>query len=179
MIARNARLLAVGHVTKAHGTKGELFVWPLTDHTEDVFAEGMMLQVADEDGVTDVSDTLTVARARGFKRGLLVLFDGIADRDAAEAYSGRYLYASSAVLAPPGEDEVYYHDLVGLRVETVAGEDVGMVRRVFEMKPADQLEIEGQDGVLRLVPLIRPIVQAVDVEQGRVVIDPPPGLLEL
>ncbi len=171
--------LAVGTVTRAHGTKGEVFVWPLTDDVETVFAEGAQLGLGDEDGMAPDAETVRIARARGFKRGLLVLFDGITDREGAEPYRGRYLYAARSALTPPAEDEAYYHELVGLAVETVEGERVGTVRQVFEMRPADQLEVEGPVGVRRLVPLIRPILHAIDVAGGRVVIDPPPGLLEL
>ena len=179
MADREPEVLAVGHVTRAHGTKGELFVWPLTDDAADVFVEGRVLRPGGEDGVAGDSAALQVANARAFKRGLLVLFEGITGRAAAERYSGCYLYAPREVLAPPAADEVYYHELVGLTVETVAGRHVGRVRQVFEMRPADQLEVEAQDGTCRFVPLMRPIVQEIDLERGRVVIDPPPGLLEL
>jgi len=179
MAAHEPDVLAVGRVTKAHGTKGELFVWPLTDDAAEVFVEGRVLQCGGEDGVAGEAGTLRVARARGFKRGLLVLFEGIADRDAAERYSGCYLFAPRDVLAPPAEGEVYYHELVGLAVETIAGLHVGTVRQVFEMRPADQLEVVAEDGTCRFVPLMRPIVQEIDLERGRVLIDPPPGLLEL
>lgn len=170
--------LLVGRITKAHGTKGELYVWPHTDRAAEVFAPGRVLMVGDEDGSLS-DDVLVVERVREFKRGLLVGFEGIADRDTADPHGGRFLFAPRIELTAPAEDEFYYHDLVGLEVVTVAGEVVGTVREVFETSPADLLAVEFADGGRRFVPLTKPIVQGIDVEGGRLVIDPPPGLLEL
>lgn len=168
----------VGHITKAHGTKGELFVWPHTDDAEDVFAPGRELILGDEAGVA-TDEVVVVERVRGFKRGLLIAFERIPDRNAAEPLGGRYLLARSEELAAPAEDEVYYHDLVGLEVVTVAGERVGVVREVFETSPADLLSVEFASGETRFIPLTKPIIVSIDVGEGRLVIDPPAGLLEL
>jgi 16S rRNA processing protein RimM len=170
--------LVVGQITKVHGTKGELFVWPHTDDAEAVFAPGRALILGDEAGVV-TEDMVVVERVRAFKRGLLVGFEGIGDRTEAEPLVGRYLLAPSAELAGPAEDEVYYHDLVGLAVVTLGGEAVGTVREVFETSPADLLDVEFEDGERRFIPLTKPIVVSVDVAAGQIRIDPPAGLLEL
>lgn len=173
-----AEHLVVGRIVKVHGTKGELFVWPETGDVAEVFSIGRVLTVGDEEGgLTD--EQLVIERVRDFKRGLLAGFEGIADRNAAEPLIGRYLLAPRSELAGPAEDEVYYHDLVGLEVVTVAGEVIGKVREVFETAPADLLDVEFANGNRRFVPLTKPIVRTVDVAGGRLVIDPPPGLLEL
>jgi 16S rRNA processing protein RimM len=170
--------LVVGQITKVHGTKGELFVWPHTDDTESVFAPGRQLVLGDAEGER-TDDVVVIERVRDFKRGLLVGFEGVADRDAAQPLTGRYLLAPAEELSAPEEDEVYYHDLVGLEVVTVAGEVVGTVRAVFETSPAVLLDVEFVSGESRFLPFTRPIVVAVDVSAGRLTIDPPPGLLEL
>ncbi|HEU5208572.1 MAG TPA: ribosome maturation factor RimM [Longimicrobiales bacterium] len=172
--------LVVGHLAKAHGTKGELFVWPLTDAPEDVFLEGMELVLGDEDGALDsAADPLVVEQSRPFKRGELVKFEGVDDRNAAELLTGRYVLAAREALAPLEEDEVYYHELLGLTVVTEGGTQVGTVREVYEMEPSDMLEVKSSDGKLHLVPFSARIVRQVDVAGGRIVIDPPQGLLEL
>lgn len=172
--------LVVGHLARPHGTKGELFVWPLTDEPEDVFVEGVELRLGDEDGVLDeTADALVVEWSRPFKRGELVKFAGVDDRNDAQTLAGRYVLAERAALAPLEEDEVYYHQLLGLAVETTDGTPVGIVREVYETEPAHLLEVKAPDGKLRLVPFAARIVRQLDVAGGRLVIEPPEGLLDL
>ena len=155
-------------------------MWPLTDRADHVFAAGNALRLGDPEGtMPDDAPTVVVAGMRWFKRGVLVQFEGVADRDAAEALAGRYLLAPRTTLSAPATGEVYYHDLLGLTVVTVAGDEIGRVREVFEARPVDLLEVENDDGHRRLMPLSQPIVQEIDVVGGRIVIDPPPGLLDL
>jgi 16S rRNA processing protein RimM len=172
--------LVVGHVSKPHGTKGELFIWPLTDRPDEVFAAGSELLVASDDGQPDAAaGMLVVERARAFKRGRLVKFEGLEDRGAVEAWAGRYLVVPIDRVAALEEGEVFYHQLLGLDVVTVDGERVGVVREVYETEPAHLLEVVAEGGRKHLIPFARRIVKVVDVAGGRLVIDPPPGLLEL
>lgn len=172
--------LVVGHVAKAHGTKGELFVMPLTDSPDEVFAEGASLLLGNADGeLDDESTEVVIEESRPFKRGELLKLAGIEDRTAAELLAGRYLLAPTAALVPPAEGELYYHQLLGMQVVTTDGERVGRVREVFEAQPADLLEVKADDGRLHLIPFAERIVRSVDVAAGRLVIEPPPGLLEL
>ncbi|HEX6133098.1 MAG TPA: ribosome maturation factor RimM [Longimicrobiales bacterium] len=171
--------LVVGHVTKAHGTKGELFVWPLTDRPEVVFAPGRELLVGDEDGVVDDDAPLVaVESARPFKRGLLIKFEELKTREDADELAQRYLLLPADLLPPLEEGEFFYHQLLGMTVETVAGVQVGHVREVYETEPHHLLEVEG-DGRRHLIPFAARIVREVDTGANRIVIDPPAGLLEL
>jgi 16S rRNA processing protein RimM len=108
--------LAVGHLNKAHGTKGELFVWPLTDHPESVFAPGVILYLGAEEG--DAPDltrpSLIVTGVRPFRRGFLLSLEGIGDRDAAEAIQGSYVLLPTRELEALDEGEVFYHQLLGM-----------------------------------------------------------------
>ena len=172
--------LVVGHVTKAHGTKGEVFVWPLTDRPDESFAEGRTLLLGDERGeLGEDSEELVVERSRPFKRGQLVKFDGFDDRTAVEELGGRYLLVPFEVLGELEEGEAFYHQLLDAEVVTVDGEVVGKVREVFETEPAHLLEVKSPSGKLHLIPFAERIVKRVDAEAGRIVIKPPPGLLEL
>jgi 16S rRNA processing protein RimM len=173
--------LVVGHVSKPHGTKGELFVWPLTDHVAEVFAEGRALLVGDQQGNLDpeYEAPLTVESTRAFKRGVLLKFEGHEDRNAVDEFAQRYLLAPVEDLIPPAEDEVYYHQLLGLKVVTSEGQTVGNVREVYETFPAQMLEVKNEAGKIHLIPFAERIVKKVDVASGEIVIKPPPGLLEL
>jgi len=167
-------------VTKPHGTRGEVFVWPLTDRPEEVFAPDRQLIVGDEQGnAVSGEPELEIERVRPFKRGLLVKFRGLADRNAVEFLAQRYLLAPMEALAPLDEDEVFYHQLLGMEVVTVEGEVVGRVREVYETEPTHLLEVEGAEKRLHLIPFAERIVREIDVDGGRMVIEPPAGLLDI
>ncbi|HEY8468696.1 MAG TPA: ribosome maturation factor RimM [Longimicrobiales bacterium] len=175
------RHLVVGHISKPHGTRGEVFVWPLTDDPEGVFAVGEEVRVAEPDGAPEPDEEwqpLAVERRRSFKRGLLVKFEGLDDRNAVEPLAGRYILKPIEELAPLEEGEVFYHQLLDAEVVTVDGQVVGRVREVFETEPAHLLEVKGDDK-LHLIPFTERIVKEIDVERKRLVIEPPAGLLEI
>ena len=171
--------LVVGHINKAHGTRGELFVWPLTDHPESTFASGVLVFLASEGGERpDPSQpVLTIEGVRPFRRGYLVRFAGVADRTQAEALRGRYLLRPRNELREPEEGEVFYHQLLGMRVVTTSGEELGEIVEVYELHPADLLEIRGPRGLIHL-PFLASLVRSTDPEEGLMIVEPPEGLLE-
>jgi len=174
------RFLVVGHVSKPHGIKGDLFVSPLTDHPGSSFAPGVVLLLGtdDSDGPDPDLPPLRVASARPFRTGWLVSFGGVDDRSQAELLRGRYLLRPADDLEPLADGELFYHQLLGMRVVTVDGVDVGKVTEVFELAPSDLLEVTGEGGQ-RLIPFADHVVVEVDADEGTLVIDPPPGLLDL
>ena len=172
--------LAVGHLTRAHGLLGELVVTSLTDHPEGSFAPGVVLRPGDATGLVPDPDLppLRVVAARPFKDGFIVEFGGVETRSEAEALRGRYLLRETSELEPPAEGEYWHHQLVGLEVFTAEGRRLGTVRTIYEIGPSDLLEVAGE-GREHLIPFREGIVLEVDVEGGRMVVDPPEGLLEL
>jgi 16S rRNA processing protein RimM len=172
--------VVVGHVSKPHGTKGEIFIWPLTDHPDRTFAPGVELRVADGSGERpDPSvEALRVREARGYRKGTLVSFDGIHDRDAAATYHGRYLVRPFAEVEPRADDELFYHELLGLTVVTDTGEEVGEVLEVYPLRPSDLIEVSRGDGTI-LIPFRKELVTGWDLAARRLVISPPKGLLDL
>jgi 16S rRNA processing protein RimM len=178
-VGRAPDYLVVGHLSKPHGTRGELMIWPLTDRPDEVFVPGRRLVLGTETGeVSDPRTEVAVTESRPFRRGVLVRLEGVESRTAAEALVARYVLLAAEELGEPGEDELYYHQLLGLMVVTQAGDEVGRVREVYETEPHHLLEIRGAERV-HLVPFSREIVRMVDLEAGRLVIEPPEGLLEL
>lgn len=172
--------LVVGQLSKVHGISGELLVWPLTDHPESTFAPGVMLYLGEEIGrdVRSSGVQVEILEARAYRKGYLVRLQGIQTRNEAEELRGRYLLRPLGEVADLREGEMFYHQLLGMEVVTVSGERVGRVVEVYELQPADLLAVRGPGG-LRHIPLVESVVQEVDVEGGRMVIDPPDGLLEL
>ena len=179
-MAQQPTHLVVGHVSRAHGTRGEVYVSPLTDHPESVFAPGVVLRVAVEDGEQPDPDVqpLRIESVRPFRDGVLVVFDTVPDRNAAERLRQRYLVAPLSELSELESGELFYHQLLGMRVRTVDGNEVGEVQEVYELQPAHMLEVRGPGGTV-LIPLTDRIVREVDAEAGWMVIDPPEGLLDL
>lgn len=172
--------LVVGHISKPHGTKGELFVMPLTDRPGDVFAAGRELFLGDEEGAVSADASIVVVESsRAFKRGLLVKLREVEGRDDADPLAGLYFLLPVDALPPREEGEFFYHELLGLHVVTVGGDEVGRVREVFDTEPHHLLEVEAPDGKVRLIPFAERIVREVDAGNRRLVIDPPEGLLDL
>ncbi|MSR35979.1 MAG: ribosome maturation factor RimM [Gemmatimonadetes bacterium] len=178
-MSQEPAFLAVGRVRKPHGTRGELFVDSLTDHPGDVFVSGVVLRPGDADGrAPDPALTpLLIEFSRPFQNGWLVTFEGVEDRDAADLLRGRHLMLERERLPDLAPGEVFYHQLPGMEVFNTAGDRIGRVSEVLELRPADLLEVRTGKGVV-LVPFIEPIVRELDVVGRRIVIDPPEGLLD-
>jgi 16S rRNA processing protein RimM len=167
--------LVVGRIARAHGITGEVAVDVRTDSPELRFAPGARVE-------TDPAERgpLTIRRTRWHSGRLLVVFDEVDDRTAAEALRGTLLVADSSTSSGSGDpDEFWDHELVGLAAVTVTGAALGAVEDVLHPAGADLLVIRGGDGREILVPFVSAIVTDVDVKLGRLVVNPPEGLLEL
>ena len=185
--------IAVGQIVRAHGIRGEVIVAVRTDEPDVRFAPGSVLGAEPPD-----RGPLTVAAARWHSGRLIVAFAGIGDRTAAEGLRGTLLILDSAQIPPVADpDEFYDHELIGLGVVTAAGERVGVVadvlhhgqdllviRRDGAPGAPGRASVRGPAGPAApaadeaLVPFVGAIVTDVDVAAGRLVIDPPPGLLD-
>lgn len=167
--------LVVGRVARAHGVGGEVAVEVRTDSPDVRFVIGARID-------TDPPERgpLTVRRTRWHSGRLLVVFDEIADRDAAEALRGTLLVADSSTSpAVSDPDEFWDHQLLGLAAVTADGERLGTIDEVLHGPGGDVLVVRDQTDRELLVPFVAAIVPEVDVAAGRVVVDPPEGLLEL
>jgi 16S rRNA processing protein RimM len=165
--------VVVARIGKAHGLRGEVTVQVLTGAPDERFVPGATF-------TTEPSSAgpLVLRSARDNNGILLLGFEQTTDRNGAEALRGIKLLADA--LADDGDDEEWFErDLVGLKVVTVGGVEVGEVT-ALESRPAqDLLLVRLTDGREALIPFVTAIVPEVDIEGGRVVVDPPPGLLDL
>ncbi len=119
---------------------------------------------------------LKLTKVRLIGKSIVGEFEGIADRNAAEALRGAELHVPRQRLPRPDADEFYHVDLIGLEARTVGGELLGTVRAVSDFGAGDLLEIDGENSIL--VPFTRAVVPEIDFDAGTLTIDPPPGLLE-
>jgi 16S rRNA processing protein RimM len=168
--------LVVGRVAKPHGVHGEIAVEVRTDDPELRLAAGAALATEPAS-----AGPLTITGRRWHKGQLLVTFEGVDDRDEADELRGTLLVVDSGDLEDIDDpDEFRDHQLIGLSVVNVAGEPVGAVRDVLHYGQ-DTLVVAGSGkraGAEILVPFVAAIVPEVDLETGRLVIDPPAGLLD-
>ena len=158
-----AERLVVGLVRGVHGLAGAVRVEVLSDEPER-FAPGSVLQREDDDA------PLTVAWRQADGPGLLVRFREIASREGAEALRGAYLVAEAAATALP-EGAAWWHEVVGARVTTTAGVELGAVVDLFRSGGGEVLVVEGGVRGEVLVPLVSGIVVEFSPQEGRVLVD--------
>lgn len=163
--------LMIGRVIKSHGIRGELSVEATTDEPEIRFAVGEVLK--GKQGKKE--HELTIKSVRAHKGRLLITFEEVKDRTAADSLRGTQFFA--APLEDPEDDGFYDHELEGLRV-IHAGKDVGVVTGVTHGPAQSLLEVD-LDGKQALIPFVEDIVPEVDLDQGELTITPPEGLLDL
>lgn len=170
--------LVVGRVVKAHGVTGELTVEVRTDDPRGRFVRGAVLRGRPYKGGVEREYVIESVRTHGDR--LLVRFDGVADRDAADALRGTVFLVDSADLPPIEDpDEFYDHQLEGLTVITTAGDEVGTVAEVLHTAAGELLAVRTAEGAEVLVPFVSAIVLSVSLDEQLITIDPPDGLLEL
>ena len=165
--------VVVARIGKAHGLRGEVTVQVLTGAPDERFVPGATF-------VTEpvAAGPLVLRSARDHNGILLLGFEHTDDRTGAEALRGIKLLAEA--LEDDGDEDAWYErDLVGLKAVTVGGDEVGEVT-ALESRPAqDLLVLRLTDGRQARVPFVTAIVPEVDIAGGRVVLDPPAGLLDL
>jgi 16S rRNA processing protein RimM len=164
----------VGRIARAHGIRGQVIVNPDTDFPEERFQPGAKVFV--ERGGTVEPLTLTTARLQNGRP--VIGFEGVETMNDAEALAGLELRVPADWLAPLPDGTYYRHDLIGCRVETRAGEPVGIVQDVEGTAHGSRLVVaDGRGDVL--IPLASEICVAIDLAARRIVVDPPEGLLDL
>ena len=174
--------IIVGRVRKAHGIRGEVVVESITDAPDAVFASGRRVFAGTAAG--DLSPNrleLHVGSVRPFNEGLLVGFAEVPDRNAAESWRGRYLLLPVDELPPPDEDEVYMHDLVGMRVELAGGTPVGTVEEIYELPQGLAIDVRRaapRETETVMLPYDERIIASVDKAARVIVVTPPEGLIE-
>ena len=153
-------MLEVGRIAKPHGVRGEV-VLDLTTERSERAAVGSVLHA-------DGHGPLTITASRPHQGKWIVAIEGVHDRTGAEALHGAVLRAEPI----DDPDELFAHDVIGAAVVDTAGTACGTVESIQANPAADLLVLD--DG--NLVPVVFVVERRAD---GTVVIDPPPGLLQL
>jgi len=166
--------VVVGRIGRPHGVRGDVTVEPRTDEPDRRLAPGVAL-------VTDSTShpVLTVDTSRWHSGRLLLHFEEVSSRSDVESLRGTLLSVDVDPDERPADpDEFYDHQLVGLSVVLTDGSSVGVVSEVGH-GAQDLLIVTRPEGGTALIPFVTAIVPVVDLDAGRVVVDPPAGLLDL
>lgn len=164
-------LVCIGRVSEVHGLSGELKVHAVTDDPE-YYTALSAVYLDTPRGLRRMD--VECFRAQG--SGWAVRLAGVNSRATAEALKGAEVLVEPGQVKPLAQDEYFTRNLIGCRVATAAGRDVGTVQDVLESAAQPLLQVLGPAGEV-LVPMVAGIVTAVDVLTRSVTIDPPPGLL--
>jgi 16S rRNA processing protein RimM len=164
----------VGRIGRAHGLKGEVGIEVRTDEPDRRFAVGGTLVT-----VSRPPRTLTIAGTRWHSGRLLIKFEDVPDRTAAESLRNLEVQAEVAEDERPEDpDEFYDRELIGLKVRTTEGDEAGEVIDVVHLPSQDLLEVRRPAGNAVLVPLVEELVPSIDLDAGYVVVADRPGLLD-
>ena len=164
--------ILLGVVAAPHGVRGLVRI---RSFTEDPMAIATYGALSDETG----SKRYRVEALSTVKGAVLARIEGVADRTAAEAVRGLRLYVERSVLPATAEREWYEADLIGLPAVGRDGRDWGKVIAFHDFGAGRTMEVSG--GVASrssvMLPFTDEVVPEIDVEGGKIVVDPPAGLL--
>ncbi|NPB09204.1 MAG: 16S rRNA processing protein RimM [Thermodesulfobacteria bacterium] len=175
--SRHGKKVPVARIARAHGMKGEVRILPYLVQNVELLRQ---LPCFYRRKGRDCFEKLVPESIRSAPRGgFLVKFGEIDTRDEAEALHGQELFADLKDFPPPEEDEYYVFELVGLKVELPDGEVVGEVVGLMPVGPYELLEVRRPDGKTVYLPMVDEVIREIDLEQGKIVISPTEGLLEV
>ncbi len=157
-------IVLLGHISAAHGIRGEVVVKSYTDNPVDIGAYGPLSDV-------DGGHSFELSRLRVTKKGVIARIVGITDRNAAEALRGTKLYIARDKLPPPGEDEIYHADLIGLTALRCDGTEAGEIVAIQNFGAGDLLEIRLKGSRrTEFVPFTEDFVPELNPATGRVIV---------
>ena len=156
----------MARIGAAHGTTGEVRLWPFTGDPKAVGRYGVL--------ETTDGRTIEFESMRPTKGFFIARIKGVADRNGAEQLRNADLFVPRDRLPAPAKDEYYYADLIGLAAADTQGRAIGTVIAIHDFGAGDLLEIVPPGGgETMLLPFTAAVVPEVDIAAGRIVLDPP------
>lgn len=170
--------VVLGHVARPHGVHGALVITSYTDRPE-LILKGDNLTLCSPDG--RARRPIESLKGKEAAQGLIVKIKNITTREAAGALKGWSLTMARENLPEAEGEEVYWADLMGLEVKTSGGLYLGRVEHLMDAGAGLILVVmdPGEPGQELLIPFQEEFLVELDLEKGWLIIDPPPGLLEL
>lgn len=165
--------LLLGKVTKAHGLRGEVKILSFSGQPGNFHGYRELVLVS-SDGT--LSPALTLERVRAQGKTAIVKFGSLNERQEAEAVEGMGVLLKKELLPDLTDDEYYWYQFKGKKVIDITGQTVGRVANLFNNGAQDILVVRSNDNEI-LIPVTKSIF--VQETADALIIDPPPGLLEL
>jgi len=167
-------LIPVGKITATHGIRGLLKIHSFSGTSESLRVGGSVL-IKNRTGILNTLELKSIASSGG---KLLVGFNGLDDINQAQVLVGSEICLLRNQLPEPEDDEYYWCDLIGLRVATVEGVDLGVIEEIFEAGSSDIYVVRGAEREY-LIPAIADVISSVDLKNGQMLVSPLEGLLDL
>lgn len=166
-------ILDIGKIVNTHGVKGEVKVMPFTDDQE---------RYSDLKWVYTEKDNklekLYIQSVKYLKQMVIVRFKGIDDMTAAEALKGAVLKVDRENAVKLPKDSFFICDIIGLNVQDDAGKSLGILKDVIKTGSNDVYVVKGEDQKEILVPALKSVVKEISIEDKRIVVSLPEGLIE-
>lgn len=167
-------MFVVGKIINSHGIKGEVKVQQITDFPE-------RFQIGNTIYITDQEENLIPLKIDGFrshKNNLLLHFKGYNSINDIEPLKGKELKINEDQQEELGENEFYYHEIIGCKVITTENEELGMIESILSPGANDVWVVRGNNNQEILIPYIEPVVKHVNIEDKKVTIELMEGLIE-
>lgn len=164
----------VGKIVNTHGLNGEVRVISKTDFAEERYQKGnhLYLFVNEKEPIQ-----LTIKSHRKHKNFDLLTFEGYENINAVEKWKNNLLKITEDQLTDLDEGEYYFYEIVGCKVITTAGEEIGVVKEILTPGANDVWIVKGEKGKEYLIPYIDEIVMNINVKEKVITIEPMEGLL--
>lgn len=164
-------LILIGRISKPHGIKGGVRAISYAD-SPDIYRSIPCIHLKKKDKTIG---TLEISSVSNVKGAVILNFNEIKCRDDVEDILGCELYIERSFLPPPSEDEYYHVDLIGLDVITTGDQLLGKIAEVMQTGGSDVFVVKNGK-VEHLIPAIKEVVKKIDINGGKVVIEPMEGM---
>ncbi len=176
-------ILLVGKILRCHGVKGKVLVRSMTDFPERFEPGSRLLLGHDESDLVPVVVVASSIHKGQFLVTLSGTTDGsdVDDRELMDprTLEGKSLFIPGDDLVDTEEGEYYYHELIGGRVESADGDEIGVVDTVIRAGAQDLLVLDARERGEVFIPVVPSMVKSVDPKSGIIVVDLPDGLLDI
>lgn len=163
--------ITIGKITRIRGLKGEVVCSPLTDDPQRFFLL-KEVWVSGQKG----SKILRIERIKQLKQKVFLKFQGVDSPEAAKPLVNSFLEIEKENLLPLPDDRHYVFDIIGLRVLTTQGKEVGVIKDVVNLPANDVYTVKNGEREYD-IPATKEIVKEIDLDKRIMIIEPLEGLL--
>ena len=162
--------LVIGRIRRPHGVHGEMLMEVITHFPERIQPQTTVF-------VGPKHLPMRVLTRRWHQKNLLITFEGYSDREAAATLRNQLVYIRADSLPRLPDGEYFHHQLIGLRVQTMSGQDLGSLIEILETGANDVYVVRSESGKELLLPAIESVILEVDLDNGALKVNVLPGLL--